>query len=129
MSEDQVRGVVVAHGQMADGLVDAVHRISGEGDALVALSNEGLGPEALFERLENLMGPGPSVVFTDLETGSCALAARVVCKDPVRRAVICGTNLPMLLDFVFHRKMPLETLVPRVVEKGKAGIRISPNRE
>jgi mannose/fructose-specific phosphotransferase system component IIA len=37
--------------------------------------------------------------------------------------VLCGANLPMLLDFVFHRDMPLETLSERLIAKGREGIR------
>ena len=36
--------------------------------------------------------------------------------------VVSGVNLPVLLDFVFHRDMPLAALVERLVEKGRAGI-------
>jgi mannose/fructose-specific phosphotransferase system component IIA len=35
-------------------------------------------------------------------------------------------NLPILLDFVFHRDMPLDELVPRLVGKGRDGIRELP---
>ena len=42
------RGVVVGHGAMAVGMVDAVRRIAGIGeDGLVALSNDDKGPDAL----------------------------------------------------------------------------------
>jgi hypothetical protein len=35
-------------------------------------------------------------------------------------------NLPILLDFVFHRDLPVKELVPRLIEKGRAGIRTIP---
>ncbi len=118
-----VRGVVFAHGHMAEGMVDAVRTISGAPeDALLALSNEGLGPEALHDRLDELLGDVPAVIFTDLQSGSCAMAARLCCREQARRAVVCGANLPVLLDFVFHRDMPLDELVARLVEKGRKSI-------
>lgn len=122
MSE-AVRGLVVAHASVAAGLVDAVARIAGpEADALRALSNEGCGPEHLRERLGELLGEGPAVVFTDLGSGSCAFAARHIALQRPRTAVITGVNLPILLDFVFNRTLPLAELVPRLVEKGRAGV-------
>jgi mannose/fructose-specific phosphotransferase system component IIA len=36
---------------------------------------------------------------------------------------VCGVNLPILLDFVFNRHLPLDELVPRLVEKGKGSIK------
>ncbi len=120
----QVRGIVLTHGTMCHGMVDAVRKITGvEEEALVALSNDGLGPEALLRVVSEVTGEGPVVIFTDLQTGSCALAARFACRDPGTRTVVFGANLPMLLDFVFHRHLPLDTLVDRLVERGKAGIR------
>jgi N-acetylgalactosamine PTS system EIIA component len=119
----RAKGVVLAHGEMARGLVDAVRKISGQGEeTLAALSNEGRSPTALREALEELLGEGPAVVFTDLQAGSCALAA-VATSGRSNAIVVCGANLPMLLDFVFHRDMPLETLSERLVEKGREGIR------
>jgi mannose/fructose-specific phosphotransferase system component IIA len=117
------KGVVVAHGEMARGLVDAVKRISGHGeDVLAALSNDGRSPESLRAALEELLGDGPAVVFTDLQAGSCALAA-VATTRRRNTVVLCGANLPMLLDFVFHRDTPLDALADRLVEKGRDGIR------
>jgi mannose/fructose-specific phosphotransferase system component IIA len=108
---------------MSSGMVDAVRRIAGPAaDALVALSNEGKGPDALREEIERLGGDGPVVVFTDMRAGSCAMAARVVARSGGSRAVVCGVNLPMLLEFVFQRVDPLDRLVPRLVEQGKSSI-------
>lgn len=123
-----VRGIVVAHGTMAHGLVDAVRRIAGDAadEALVPLSNEGLGPPDLRDAVERLAGDGPTLVFADLLTGSCGMAAMVCARNSARRAVVCGVNLPILLDFVFHRDLPLEELVPRLVAKGQDAIRPAP---
>lgn len=123
MSEP-VRGVVLAHASLADGLVASVRAISGvDGEALVPLTNEGCSPESLQARLnEALPGDGPAIVFTDLGSGSCAFAGRKVALLRPDTGVVSGVNLPVLLDFVFHRDMPLAALVERLVEKGRAGI-------
>ncbi len=128
MSEDpQVRGVLLSHGKMAEGMVDAVSKIAGlQEGALVALSNEGCDPQGLAEQVDELVGDAPAVVFTDLCTGSCALTAQLTCRDNGRRAVVFGMNLPMLLDFVFHRNLPLDELVPRLLEKGRDSVKSVP---
>lgn len=122
------RGVVVAHGEMARGMVTAVQRIAGipEG-VLFAVSNEGLAPEALRDAILDRVGDGPAVVFTDLGAGSCTLAARISCRDRARVAVVTGVNLPMLLEFVFHRDEPLDGLLARLEEKARGGIRVIPS--
>jgi mannose/fructose-specific phosphotransferase system component IIA len=121
------RGVVVAHGAMAQGLVDAVRRIAGgAADALSPLSNEGLSPPDLKDALDRLAGDGPTIVFADLVSGSCGMAALVSARASSARAVVCGVNLPILLDFVFHRDLPVDELVPRLVGKGRDGIRTLP---
>ncbi len=123
MSDEGVRGVVVAHGPMARAMVDAVRRIAGDAaDALIPVSNEGKSPESLKEELDRTLGEGPAVVFADLQSGSCGMAALSSCRDGSRRVVVCGVNLAMLLDFVFHRDLPVDELVDRVVEKGRASI-------
>lgn len=122
-----VRGIVVGHGDMPRGLVDAVRHIAGQAaDGLVAISNEGKAPDQLATELTEAAGTGPAIVFADLRTGSCGIAAAYSCKNRDRRAVICGVNLPMLLDFVFHRDLELSELVPRVIEKGRAAIAAAP---
>ena len=125
-----VRGVVVGHGGMPQGLVDAVRRIAGDpADGLVPVTNEGKAPEQLVEELRAIAGSDPVVVFTDLRSGSCAIAAAYTCRDHGRSAVLCGVNLPMLLDFVFHRDMRLSELVDRLMEKGREAIVVaSPTR-
>jgi len=118
-----LRGVVVAHGPMARAMVDAVRRIAGDrADALEPLSNEGKSPVQLAADLDTAMGEGPVVVFVDIKAGSCCMAALSSCRDRRRRVVVSGVNLPMLLEFVFHRDEPIDDVVTRLVEQGRASI-------
>jgi mannose/fructose-specific phosphotransferase system component IIA len=121
-----VRGVLLSHGKLAEGLVDAVRRITDlDEDVLVAMNNEGQNPQGLAEQVDLLVGSAPIVVFTDLGTGSCALTAQLTCRDQDRRAMVFGMNLPMLLEFVFHRELSLSELVPRLLTKGREGVKIA----
>ncbi len=128
MSEETlVRGILLTHGSMAQGMADAVRRISGIGpEALVAMSNDGKSPETLKMELDELLAGGPVVIFTDLASGSCALAARVCCRRGSDQVVVFGANLPMLLDFVFHRHLPLQELVPRLLVRGRESLQSVP---
>jgi N-acetylgalactosamine PTS system EIIA component len=122
MSEP-VRGLVVSHASLSEGLVRSVRQIAGaEEGALQAISNDGCNPEALVARVAKALGDGPGIVFTDMPSGSCALAARRLAGERSDIALVCGVNLPILLDFVFHRDLPLPELVERLVSKGKASI-------
>ncbi|GMR13302.1 MAG: PTS sugar transporter subunit IIA [Gemmatimonadota bacterium] len=127
MSDEPVLGVLLAHGAMARGMVDAVIKIAGADESvLVPLSNEGVNPQVMVDRLNELVGDTPAVIFTDLTSGSCTMAAQITCRDNGRRVVVAGVNLPMLLDFVFNRSLPLDELVPRLLERGRTGVRSVP---
>jgi len=124
MSEG-VRGLIIAHSSLAAGLVAAVRQISGvDEEALRPLSNEGYGPEGLLEAVNGALGDPetPVVIFTDLPSGSCAFTARKISLSRPNTGLVCGVNLAILLDFVFHRNLPLPQLVERLVEKGRAGV-------
>ncbi|MDQ3556713.1 MAG: PTS fructose transporter subunit IIA [Gemmatimonadota bacterium] len=120
---DPVRGLVLAHASLAQAMISAARRISGaDEEALAALTNEGCGPDSLLANVRAALGDAPAIVFTDLGSGSCAFAARRVLLDRPQTGLVCGVNLPILLDFVFHRDLPLQALVDRLVEKGRQGV-------
>src|SRR5262245_36431247 len=126
MSNTSVRGVVLAHGSMAAGLVDAVRQITGLDEAaLVPLSNRGLSPEAIAAEVR-ARAQGPTIVFTDLQSGSCGFAVRRHCLDIPDLVVISGVNLPMLLECAMFTGFPLPALVPPVVATVRSAIRSSP---
>lgn len=116
-------GIIVAHGELAHGLVDAVRQIAGEAaDALVPLSNRGLSPEAIAAKITEFAQGRRAILFTDLQSGSCAFVARRLCHQGSGLVVVSGVNLPMLLDFVMHRDMAVAELVSRVLDRGRVAI-------
>jgi mannose/fructose-specific phosphotransferase system component IIA len=126
-----VRGVVVAHSAVAEALVEAVRRIAGTDEqALLPMSNEGLAPDAVRDRLaEILPADGPAIIFSDLREGSCGIAAQRLCVTREDHVVITGVNLPMLLDFAMKRHLPLADLVERVVDRGRTAVQALPERD
>jgi mannose/fructose-specific phosphotransferase system component IIA len=123
MSEPLVRGLVIAHSSLAAAMASAVHQIAGVGeDALHTISNEGRGPDQLMQAVRDAVGDAPVILFTDLPSGSCAFAARKLALERPGTGIVSGVNLPVLLDFVFHRDLSVPDLVERLVEKGRGGI-------
>ena len=118
-----VRGLILAHSSLASGLAAAVRQISGaDEEALAAVSNDGQGPDGMVAAIEQRAGDDPLIIFTDLNSGSCSFAARKFARARAETGIVCGVNLPILIDFVFHREMPLGELVARLIEKGRGGI-------
>jgi PTS system N-acetylgalactosamine-specific IIA component len=117
------RAIVAGHGEFAAGLVSAVEQITGRGDQFLALAITGLGAEDI-ERLlrDRMVETGIRVVFTDLQAGSCTMAARRVLRGLTDAVVVCGTNLPLLLDFVFNERAAPSEAARHAAERGRAAI-------
>lgn len=129
MSEDTGRGparaIVAGHGSFAAGLVSAVEQITGRGGQLVPLAVTGLGAEDIERTLRAMMDDtGARVIFTDLQAGSCSMAARRLLRAAPEAILICGTNLPVLLDFVFADAMPAHEAARHAAERGRAAISV-----
>jgi PTS system N-acetylgalactosamine-specific IIA component len=119
-----VVAIVVAHGNLAAGLVSAVHAITGRGGDLIALSNENLSPPEVVTGIAGALDQsGATVVFTDLPAGSCTLAARRLQKERPALTVVVGVNLPMLLEFVLRDAHAVED-IEAAVGRGRDHIRI-----
>jgi mannose/fructose-specific phosphotransferase system component IIA len=116
------RAIVVGHGEVAAGLVSAVDQISGRGSVLIPLSVQKLCLEDIEGLLRSRMSEtGVRVIFTDLQAGSCTIAARRLLRG-MEAVLIAGVNLPMLLDFVFADDKPATEAAKHAAERGRAAI-------
>jgi len=123
MSE-KLSGVIVAHTELAEALLAAVQAIAGDETGLVAVSNRGSDLKALMKRIDEAVGGRPAVIFTDMPGGSCAHTAAALARGRPELRVVTGVNLAMLLDFVFHRELPLEAAAERMVQTGRVSVGI-----
>jgi mannose/fructose-specific phosphotransferase system component IIA len=95
MSEE-LQGVVVCHGPLAEALVHAAEQISGLNGALIPVSNSGCDRDTLEQRILAAVNGRPAVVFVDLAS----------------------------VDFVFHRALPPAEAASRAAAAGEKSIRI-----
>jgi N-acetylgalactosamine PTS system EIIA component len=118
-----VRAIVAGHGEFAAGLVSAVQQITGRGDVFRAISARDLSGADLEALLRNTIEEtGARVVFTDLQAGSCTMAARRVLRDRQDVLFIAGANLPMLLDFALSPEPQAVDAARHAIERGRAAI-------
>jgi len=122
-SGGEARAIVAGHGEFATGLISAVEQITGRGDKFMPVAVSGLGAEDIERVLrERMLASGIRVVFTDLQAGSCTMAARRVLRGMSDAIVVCGTNLPLLLDFAFSENASPVEAARHAAERGRAAI-------
>lgn len=123
------RAVVAGHAGFGAAMLEVVRRISGHGDALRAVSTDGLDAHGIERAIrEAVAAHGARVVFTDLPAGSCTLAARRLARELPELAVVTGASVPMLLDFVLGEGDGAAAL-HRAAERAHEAIHVHPGRE
>jgi mannose/fructose-specific phosphotransferase system component IIA len=125
MSEIVTRALVAGHADFAAGLVSAVEMITGRGGELAPIKVTGMCG-ADIERLlrETLESSGARVIFTDLQAGSCTMAARRVQREMPGVILVAGANLPMLLEFVLSRDPDPIGAAAAAAEKGRSSVSV-----
>ena len=120
-----IRALVAGHGDFAAGLVSAVEAITGQGAMLEPIQVKGLCSDDIQQLLrERLVATGALVIFTDLQAGSCTMAARRLLHEEAEVALVSGTNLPMLLDFVMSRLADPVAAARAAEEKGRSSMSV-----
>ncbi len=125
MTAQMILGILATHGGLGAELRRTAESILGPQDALAIVSNSGKAPDTLLAELEALIVPGQrAVLFVDLLGGSCGHVCALVQRRHPQVLLAGGVNLPMLLEFLYHRQRvgPGE-LRERLISRGCEGIR------
>lgn len=121
-----IRGVIIGHGTFATCMLKTVEEIVGKQQFVDVISNAGMSGALLSDKVKQTIGTGKerdTIVFVDLPGGSCTISCYNMLKDNHDLNVICGVNLPILLEFFMLReKYSARELVPILVKKGKDNI-------
>jgi mannose/fructose/sorbose-specific phosphotransferase system IIA component len=122
--------VIVGHGKLAEGLMDALRMIGGKHGQLEIIElHEGDSPDMLEAELRGLIdtvdkGDGV-LVMTDLFGATPFNVSARLAMEREDMEVITGFSLAMLLETVFRREgASLEELTAIAADAGRSGIRI-----
>ena len=127
--ESAPRALVAGHADFASGLVSAVELITGQGGLLELVQVKALCSDDIRSLLAaRLQATGARVIFTDLQAGSCSMAARRVLGEVEGAVLISGTNLPMLLDFVLSREPDPVLAARATIERGRSSMTVMGGR-
>jgi PTS system N-acetylgalactosamine-specific IIA component len=119
------RALVAGHADFAAGLVSAVDLITGRGSVLLPIQVKGLCGDDIEELLHaSMMSSGARVIFTDLQAGSCTMAARRVLRRLGEGTLVAGANLPMLLDFALSSEPDAGAAAAQAAERGRAAVSV-----
>jgi PTS system N-acetylgalactosamine-specific IIA component len=130
MSEPVKRALVAGHAEFAAGVVSAVELITGRGETLIPIQVRGLCGDDIQALLKaTLLESGARVIFTDLQAGSCTMAARRVLREVGDVVLVAGANLPMLLDFVLSNEPDPVVAATAAAERGRSAVSVHGGRE
>jgi PTS system N-acetylgalactosamine-specific IIA component len=119
------RALVAGHADFAFGLVSAVDLITGRGSVLLPIQVKGLCGDDIQKLLyDTMVSSGVRVVFTDLQAGSCTMAARRVLRQLGEGTLVAGANLPMLLDFAMSSDPDNAAAAAQAAERGRAAVSV-----
>jgi mannose/fructose-specific phosphotransferase system component IIA len=123
-----VYAVIIGQGDLPRALLESAKAIVPDTEGVTTLSNLECPVAALRARLEQTIGSLPDgdvVVFADMFGSSCANAGLEAKRSHPHVAVLSGTNLAMLVRFLYHRhKKSFAELVPFLVETGRTAVQV-----
>lgn len=120
--------IIVTHGNLASGLVDAARMIVGETDQLETIGlMETEDIDGLMARIKEAISKVDSgegtLILVDLPGASPFNASARIAMQAETVRVVTGVNLPMLAELLVMREgSSLDELAAKALEAGKAGV-------
>ncbi len=126
--------LVVSHGALAEGLVDAMQMITGPQEQVAALGlAESEAPENLIDRIEEAIdtlddGDGVLIMVDLYGATPFNSSSRLFMESDKQIEIVTGVNLPMLVEIVISREgQNLTDLVNHAYQSGMEGIKMLPD--
>ncbi len=121
-----LNALIIGHGDFAQGMLSTAESIVGKQSFVKVLSNIGLSCKQLDEKINKIIKQNKkykTLIFVDLPGGSCTISCFNVLKNNRELNIICGVNLPMLLEFfILRNKYSVREIIPVLIKKGKENI-------
>jgi len=125
-----IRGLIVTHGHLGQELLKTAESILGPQEGVTIQSNTNLSHVGLLEQVEEgieQVGDEEAgiVLLADMLSGSCGQVCRKLASRHPQVLVVSGVNLPMLLEFLYHRhRVGRAELKERILAKGREAVRV-----
>lgn len=121
-----IKMIIVAHGELASGLLSALELIVGKQEQIEVVNfSEGMSPKEFKEKLKGACGAPDVIVLSDLLGGTPFKVSVELTSELVNQniAVLAGTNLAMLIEASLMRlTCEFDELVNRLVEVAKENV-------
>jgi PTS system mannose-specific IIA component len=128
MTDKDITGIVVTHGQLGEELLKTVSLIVGELHDCYSLSGSDLGDEQVIKAIHKILDASNTeraVIFVDYFGGSCGHSCVKATRGLKGVKVISGVNLPILLDFVTKQSMMgFDEIVDHLIQRGRESVRV-----
>lgn len=126
--------LVVSHGALAEGMLDAMQMITGPQEKVLALGlKETEAPEDLIDRIReaaDALDDGDGVLIMVDLYGATPFnsSSRLFMASSHPIEVVTGVNLPMLVEIVMSREgVSLADLLQQAYQAGQEGIKLLPD--
>jgi mannose/fructose-specific phosphotransferase system component IIA len=128
MTDKDITGIVVTHGQLGEELLRTVRLIVGEVHDCYALSGSDLGDDKVIQTIHGIIDANnvkKAVIFVDYFGGSCGASCVRASRDLEGVTIISGVNLPILLDFVTKQGvMEYDEIVDHLIKRGRESVKV-----